>query len=272
MAEQTPVLAQLDMSDTSISSLPQRGGYLPLLPRREQDIARHAHDQRRRATQRLQPLDQVLGWLLGDECSRARLARPFGLLGRAGQQFRRRLVLLLVRRVRQREVAEASLFLLLGRARGEAVQLPRVALAHAVEGPHVLVAQVEQVHGLAHVQQAVGVVLETPLLAGVVEVGFDEEVGAQGGRLAGVGPPAAEALLPLGPAAVGDGGDFAGQLHARVRRDRGVVVSARRAPGRVVHQHLALRVAHGDAVGVAAGAAAHRDDFTHARGLQHAGG
>lgn len=134
----------------------------------------------------------------------------------------------------------------------------------------VFVAEVEEVHGLADVQQAVGIIREAPLLAGVIEIRLDEEIRTQRRGLARIGPPAAEALLPLGPGAVGDGGNLAGQLHAGVRRHAAVVEAA--VPVGIHHQHLALRVAHGDAVGVAPRAAA---DGGHARDSlreQHRGG
>ena len=69
----------------------------------------------------------------------------------------------------------------------------------------------------------------------MVEVGFDEKVRAQGRWAGRLGAPPAEALLPLGPAAVGDGGEFAGELHARVWRDGGGVVEAA-APVWVCHE------------------------------------
>lgn len=134
----------------------------------------------------------------------------------------------------------------------------------------VFVAEVEEVHGLADIQQTVGVIREAPLLAGVVEIRLDEKVRAQRRGLARIGPPAAEALLPLGPGAVRDGGDLSGQLHAGVRRHAAVVEAA--VPVGIHHQHLALRVAHGDAVGVAPRAAA---DGGHARDSlreEHRGG
>lgn len=118
----------------------------------------------------------------------------------------------------------------------------------------VLVTEVEEVHGLADVQQAVGVIGKAPLFAGVVEIRLDEEVRTQCRGFAWIGPPPAEALLPLGSGSVRHGGNLAGQLHARVRRHPAVVEAA--VPVGVHHQHLALRVPHGDAVGVASGAAA----------------
>ncbi|KAH6604401.1 hypothetical protein Trco_007847 [Trichoderma cornu-damae] len=137
-------------------------------------------------------------------------------------------------------------------------------------GGLVLVAEVEEVHGLADVEQAVGVVGEAPLLAGVVEIGLDEEVRAQGRGLARIGPPAAEALLPLGPGPIGDGGDLAGELHAGVGRHAAVVEAA--VPVGVHHEDLTLRVAHGDAVGVAPGAAADGGDARDSIRVEGGGG
>ena len=133
-------------------------------------------------------------------------------------------------------------------------------------------AQVEQVHRLADVQQAVRVVLETELLARVVEVSLDQEIRAERRLLAGVGAAAPEALLPLRAGAVGDGGDFARELHARVRRDVVWVVVEAAVPVWVHHERLALGVAEGDAVGVAARAAGDADHFVDARGEVHAHG
>lgn len=104
----------------------------------------------------------------------------------------------------------------------------------------------------------------------MVEVRLDQEIRAQGGGLAGVGSATAEALLPLRAGAVGDGGDFAGELHAVVRRDFAVVVAA--VPVGIHHQDLALGVAHGDTVGVASGAAANGDEAADAVGEEGARG
>ena len=67
----------------------------------------------------------------------------------------------------------------------------------------------------------------------MVEVRFDEEVWAQGWWERGLGSAPTEALFPLGSAAVGDCREFAGELHARVRWDIGVVEAA--LPIRVGH-------------------------------------
>lgn len=95
----------------------------------------------------------------------------------------------------------------------------------------------------------------------MVEICLDEEVWAQGGGFAGVGAAAAEALLPLRAGAVRDGGDLAGQLHAGVRGHAAVVEAA--VPVGVHHEHLALRVAHGDAVWMASRTAADGSDAGH---------
>lgn len=124
----------------------------------------------------------------------------------------------------------------------------------------VLVAEVKEIHGFADIQQAVGIIREAPLFAGVVEIRLDEKVRTQRRGFARIGPPPAEALLPLGSGPVRHGGDLARQLHARVRRHAAVVEAA--VPVGIHHQHLALRVAHGDAVGMAPRAAA---DGGHAR-------
>ena len=60
--------------------------------------------------------------------------------------------------------------------------------------------------------------------------------GHRAGGFRRVGTTAAEPVFPFGPAAVGDGCDFAGELHAGVWRDRGVVVSAGGGPRGVVHE------------------------------------
>ena len=82
--------------------------------------------------------------------------------------------------------------------------------------------QVEEVHRLRDVDEGVRVVFEAEFFPLVVEVRLDEKVRTQGRWFAGISPPAAKAHLPLGPAAVGDGGDLAGQLHAGVGRDAAV--------------------------------------------------
>lgn len=92
----------------------------------------------------------------------------------------------------------------------------------------------------------------------MVEVRLDEEVWAQGGRLAGVSPATAEALLPLRTGAVRDRCDLAGELHSRVGGHAAVVEAA--VPVGVHHEHLALRVAHGDAVRMASRTAADGSD------------
>lgn len=233
------------MCDIPVTRQAKRVRDLALLPRREQDIASHTHHERRGIPQAGQTPNQILG--------RPRVDR----YGRRSVQLPRliRTRLLRIRQIRQRQTTRGITDLRLG-----SPALRRSAL--------VLEPQIEQIHRLADVQQTVRVVREAELLAGVVEVGLDEEIGAQRGRLGGVGPPAAEALLPLRARAVGDGGDLAGELHAGVGRDPAVVEPA--VPVGVHHQDLALRVAHGDAVGVAPRAAADGDDAADARREQHA--
>lgn len=124
--------------------------------------------------------------------------------------------------------------------------------------------EVKEVHGLADVQQAVGIVREAPLLASMVKIRLDEEIWAQRRRLRRIGPTSTEALLPLRPGAIRDGGDLAGELHARVGGHAAVVEAA--VPVGIHHEDLALGVAHGDAVGVTAGAAADGGDAGHAIG------
>ena len=83
-------------------------------------------------------------------------------------------------------------------------QLPPIRVPELLNTSCLVLAQIEEVHRLGDVQQTVGIVLETPLLAGVIEIRLDEEVRAQSWWETGLGTAPSKALLPFGPASVGD--------------------------------------------------------------------
>jgi hypothetical protein len=60
MTEQTHLLTQLHMRHIPIPTQPQRLSDLPLLPRREEDITRNTHDQRRCIAQRSKTMNQII--------------------------------------------------------------------------------------------------------------------------------------------------------------------------------------------------------------------
>src|SRR5690554_4147965 len=61
VAEYAEVLAELLVLDAAAPSELQRAGDFALLPRREQDIARHTEHQSLDTSHRLQPLHQIHG-------------------------------------------------------------------------------------------------------------------------------------------------------------------------------------------------------------------
>jgi hypothetical protein len=95
--------------------------------------------------------------------------------------------------------------------------------------------QIEEIHSLGDIEQAVRIILQTPLLSRVIEVSFDEEVRAKGRWPRRVCSPSTKPLLPFWTTAICDCGNLSGELHAAVWRDAVIVETA--GPVRVHHEH-----------------------------------
>lgn len=151
MSKQTLFLTQLHVRHLPIPHIAQRFGNLPLLPRREQDIARHAHDERRMVPQARQARNQVRRRLCAQRLERVNLV----LVGGGG----RRAGLLLVRDFGQRQAAACVVKggrAAAGSSTGKQLLFTLGAASNGAQA--VLAAEVEQIHGFADVQETVGVV------------------------------------------------------------------------------------------------------------------
>lgn len=168
MPEEGLLLAKLDMRYVSISRTLERLGDFALLPRWKQDIACDTKHKGRRIGERLQAGYQIFGWFVQLRQSCTSLARD---------NLWCWLFLFLVRLIRKCEGASVSTGVLCnGISINEGLEFATIFLPQLVYAVAVLLAQIEQVHRLGNIEKAVGVVLQTPLLSGVVQICLDKEV------------------------------------------------------------------------------------------------